>query len=272
MSTIYDSPLQRALTVLVFLACTCGVAAQTNVLESDPLSARRLIIYDQVGAYAGMVFNGQGGTIVSECNCEFTGGAATGFAGGFMFEKLTRSQFYWGVTFGYENRSVTGQFREIEGVVQTAPNGRQYTVPITFMNEADVSLHLVTLAPYLKYEFFNLLFAKAGVGMSYVFSSNLIHTKTLESTEVTFPNGETASVYLPDAPSGSVELQNGPIENLNPFQISAQLGVGLDLRLGKKVFLSPVFQYVQPLTSMNSGETTFSVRSFQIFFEGRLIL
>mgnify|MGYP006908388745 CR=1 FL=1 len=68
--------------------------------------------------------------------------------GGLVIERLTRSQLTWGVMVGYENRSVEGRFREIEGVVQTAPStGQQYTVPITFLNVADVSIHAVTATP-----------------------------------------------------------------------------------------------------------------------------
>ena len=274
MTIAISRPLTITLFFVAFMAMSSSVVmGQTNVLDSDPLMARRLVVYDQWGAYLGPVFNSQGGTIVSDCNCEFTGGGSAGFAGGVMFERLTRSQYYWGVSLGYEGRGLTARFREIEGVAQTAPsNGQQYTVPITFLNEADVSLHLLTLAPYLKYEFFDLIYVRAGGALSYVFSSNLTHTKTLESEEVTFPNGEKASVYLPNAPSGSVELQNGALEDLNPFQLAVQLGAGVDIRIGKKFFLSPMLQFVYPITSITSGETSFSVRSFQFFFEGRIIL
>jgi len=246
--------------------------AQTNVLDSDPLRARKLIVYDEIGAYIGPTFNGQGGTIVTDCNCEFTGGASTGFAGGFMFERLTRSRMVWGIMLGYEDKSVEGRFTEIEGVVQRAPSsGAEYTVPITFKNSATASIGYITLMPYLKYNFFDLLFVRGGAALSYIVTSNMTHVKTLASDSVNFPNGETASVSVPNSENGSVVLQDGPIDGLNPFQAGISLASGLDIQVNKWLFLSPVAQYVIPLTKVSSSGDGFSVRSFQIFLEGRLI-
>jgi hypothetical protein len=243
------------------------------VLDSDPLRARKKLVYDQVGVYFGPSFNGQTGTIVTDCNCEFTGGAQTGLTAGILFERLTRSSVRWGATLGYELRSVEGQFTEIEGVVQRAPsNGMEYTVPITFSNVATASLGYLSLQPYLKYDFWDVLFVRAGANLSYVISSNLKHVKTLESDSVTFPNGETAAVSLPDAENGSVVLQDGPIPDLNPLQIGVSGAVGLDIKLSKELYLSPVAQYIFPLTQVSSFGSGFSVQAFQIFLEARLIL
>ena len=229
-------------------------------------------MHDQIGVYFGPSFNGQGGTITTECNCEFTGGANTGFAGGVMFERLTRSRLVWGVTLGYEDKSVEGRFTEVEGVVQRAPSsGMQYTVPITFKNSASASIGYLTAMPYLKYDFFEVLFVRGGAALSYVVTSNLTHVKTLASDSVTFPNGETASVSLPNSENGSVVLQDGPIPDLNSFQFGIALASGIEIKLSKALYLSPVAQYVIPVTKVGSGGDGFSVRSFQIFVEGRLI-
>ena len=262
-------------TLIGFYACGSSVvaSAQTNVLDSDPLRARKLVVHDMVGAYMGPTFNSQGGTFSSDCDCEFTGGAGVGFAGGFMFEKLTRSGLQWGVMLGYENRSIDGRFREIEGVVQQAPStGQSYTVPIEFLNEGSLSLHFLTATPYLKYTFFKALYVRGGASMSYIFTNNLTHTKTLVSDSVIFPNGETASVSIPGAPSGSVVLQDGPVPDLNSLQLALNVGVGAEIRLGKKLFLSPVLQYVFPFTTISSTGQGVSVRAFQFLVEGRLIL
>ena len=281
--TIQTQPLHVTLTsrtahmmsfLCLFLLAGAGssVVAQTNVLDSDPLRARKLIVYDMVGAYMGMSFNGQTGTIISDCQCEFTGGASVGFAGGFMYERLTRSSLIWGVGLSYENRSFDSKFREREGVDQTAPStGRSYLVPVTFSNTASVSLQYLSAMPYLKYVFAGPFFARAGANLSYIFSSNLTHTKSLESDIVTFPNGETGSVQIPGAENGSVELQNGPIEDLSSFQIGLSTALGAEFKLSKKVFLGPVLQYTFPFTSV-SNTGPFSVQAFQMFIEGRIIL
>lgn len=258
----------------VFL-CACSIAVcQHNVLDSDPLSARKLIVYDQVGGYGGLSLNTQGGIIVTDCNCEFTGGAGTGFTIGALFERLTRSRLIWGVSLGYENRSIEGRFREIEGVVQRSPtSGTEYTVPLEFSNIANVNLGYLTAIPYLKYTAFNLVFAKAGASLSYVVSSNLKHTKVLMSDTVRFPNGESASVSLPDGDgSNSYVLQDGPIKDLSGFQLGIVLGGGFDIRPSKSLYLSPVIQYVIPVTSISSSVGNFSSRALQLLVECRFIL
>lgn len=266
--------LTQLLYGVVFLS-TCAVTlAQHNVLDSDPLSARKLIVYDEVGGYGGLSFNTQGGTIVTNCNCEFQGGAGTGFVIGALFERLTRSRLIWGVALGYENRSIEGRFREIEGVVQRAPaSGTEYTVPLEFSNIANVNLGYISAIPYLKYTAFDFLFLKAGGTLSYVISSNLTHTKVLMSDTVRFPNGESASVSLPGAGgSNSFVLENGPIKGLQGFQFGLLFGGGFDIRPSKTLYLSPVIQYIVPITSISSSAGNFSSKALQILLECRFII
>ncbi|MBI2794701.1 MAG: outer membrane beta-barrel protein [Ignavibacteria bacterium] len=249
------------------------VYAQENVLESDPLRARKLLVYDQIGVYAGPSFNGQGGKIVTDCLCEFTGGAQTGYAFGALFERLTRSRLIWGFALGFEDKGVEGRFTEIEGVVQQSPStGARYTVPITFNNSAVASIGYVTAMPYLKYDFFKILFVRAGVPLSYIVSSNLKYTKSLVSDSVTFPNGEVATASIPGTTNGSIVLQDGPLKNIKSFQAGISLAAGLEVGLSRTLYLSPVIQYIQPLTNVNSTGGGFSVRSLQIFLECRLII
>ncbi len=260
--------------VLQLVVLTESVRAQEDVLESDPLRARKLLIYDQVGGFGGLSLNGQTGTLVTDCNCEFQGGAATGYVIGGLFERLTRSRITWGVSLGYEDRSISGRFREIEGVIQRAPsNGLEYTVPIEFLHEANVSLGYLTATPFLKYVAFEALFVRAGAAISYVVSTNVKHTKSLASDTVRFPNGESATVQFPDAESGtSIVLQDGPISDVQPLQISASLGVGAEIRLSKTMFLAPVIQYVYPFTTISSSAGDFSTQALQIMLELRFII
>jgi hypothetical protein len=259
---------------LVVALLAVEVCAQENVLESDPLRARKLLIYDQFGGYAGLSLAGQTGTLVTDCNCEFEGGAGTGYAAGVVFERLTRSRFTWGVALGYENRSFTGKFREIEGVVQRAPsNGVEYSIPVEFTNEADVTLGYITAMPFLKYVAFEFLFARVGAAASYVAVSNVKHVKTLVSDTVRFPNGESATVSFPGSDQGkSVVLQDGAIDGVQPFQFGLSLAAGMEFRASKTLFLGPVIQYIHPITKISTTTGDFSVRAVQVLFEVRFII
>jgi len=252
---------------------TAYTQAQTNAVISDPLRARKIIIYDQIGVYAGGSFNSQSGSFTTACNCEFDGGGQNGFAFGALFERLTKSQLRWGVSAGYEQLGVQARYQEIEGVVQRAPStNKEYTVPITFRHIGEVSLTFLTLHPYLKYTFFDLIFVRAGAQAAYVATSNIKHTKELISQTVTFPNGEQASVSLPNSETGSVVVQDGPLPSVNNFQFWITLSGGIDVRMNKKLYISPILQFVYPITTVTGKDNGFSVRALQLLLEARLII
>ncbi len=258
--------------MLVLLVSAVPGASQVNVLDSDPIAARKRLVFSQLGGFAALGGVTQGGTITTDCQCDFTGGGGTQFAVGAVFERMTRSQLVWGVALGYDRRGLTGQFTEIEGVTQRSPSGREFTVPMTFLNEADLSLNVITVMPYLKLYLLGQVFVRAGGSLGYVVSSSLKHVKTLTTNEVVFPNGEVASAELVGIDGKSVQLQDGPVKQLQPLQIAIFGAAGIDIKLSKKVVMSPMLQYQQPLTSISTQGAGFSVRSFQLLLEVRHIL
>lgn len=258
--------------LVVLLVWSEAALAQTNVLDSDPITARKRLVYSQVGGFVGFGLMSQSGTFKTACDCEFSGGSGVGMFAGFMFERLTRSQITYGVTLGYDGRGITGRFREVEGVVQTTPSGRSFTVPVTFLNEAQLALNVVSAMPYVKYHFFDLFYGRLGASVGYVFSSSLSHTKTLETDSVTFPNGEVAAVSLLGTSERSVILEEGPVPDLSALQIGIMFGVGMELRISKKMFLSPVIEYVLPISTISVQGTSFSIRSVHFSLEARHIL
>lgn len=265
--------LAAFLTILGLMGGSLVTFAQENVMDSDPLMARKRLVYSMVGPYGGLSFNNQGGTFYTDCDCAFTGGAGTSLIGGIVFERLTRSTITWGATLGYDSKGITAGFQEIEGVVQRSPaTGREYTVPITFKNTAETNIRLITLMPFVKYHLFDWLFLRGGPSISYIFSSNITHTKELLTETVTFPTGEIATVSLPGTEGTSVVLQNGPIPQLNPLQVGLTVGAGFEFKAGKKFLLAPVAQYTFPFTTISDRGSSFTIRAFQVLIEGRWIL
>lgn len=270
-------PLPRLTLVcaLFFMLAILGagrVFGQTNVMESDPLRARTLLVYDMIGGYVGLSNNLQGGTFLTACDCEFTGGAKTSFAAGLVYERLTRSRFVFGALLGYESRSIDARFVETEGVTQRSPStSQEYIVPMTFRNIAEVSVSMLSLSPFIKMTFFDVAYVRAGPSFGYVFSSGTKHTKELIDDSVRFPNGEVASVTLAGSTSKSVVIEDGPLAEVNPLQISGLLGAGFEFKFGKKFFLGPVVQYLVPFTSVSKRGTDFTIGAFQVFVEGRFI-
>ncbi len=270
-------PMHRFFVVMTLLAAfVCGAfegVAQENVMDSDPLVARKRLVYSMIGPYGGLSFSNQGGTFFTACNCEFTGGAGSNLVGGIVFERLTRSRVTWGATLGYDNRSITAAFQEVEGVVQRSPStGREYTVPITFRNEAVTSIQLITAMPYVKYHLMDWVFVRGGPSVSYIFNSTVKHTKELLTETVSFPTGEIATVSLPGTDQRSVVLEDGSIPQINPLQVGLTAAVGLEFHVGKKFLLAPIAQYTFPFTTISGRGDGFTIRSFQVLLEGRWIL
>lgn len=278
--------MNRTRTVVLLLAMVMAaplvVHAQVKkkiVGSSTPLAPDEKPTSMWLGGFIGPTFNSQGGIFRTNCNCEFTGGAGMGFIVGLMFEKVTTAKITYGGMLGYDSRGLTGRFHEIEGSQQTSPSGKTYTVPIQFLNEASLSLDVLSFTGYAKYAFLGPVYAKLGATAGYAFSSNLRHTKTLETKTVTFPNGEVATVSIPNAVGGVYTVQDEPVKDLVPFQLGVigALGVEIPIRRVERKFgppavstyLSPVIQYQFPLTTISAQGTNFSLRQVQVFLELR---
>jgi hypothetical protein len=259
-------------TFVVYCLGSLGVLAQTNVLDSDPLVARELVVYDMLGVYIGPSFNQQGGTFTTNCDCNFTGGAGAGISGGVMFERLTRSRLTWGVIASVTDRGMMARFLETEGVEQTSPTlGARYVVPVQFRNEGTVGITSMDILPYAKYIVLSSIFGRVGLQASYIFQSSMKHTKELLTETVQLPNGETARVALQEGGATMVTLQDGALPKLNTFQVAVAIAGGAELKVSKKVVLSPVVQYLYPLTSVSGAGSAFSSRSLQLLAEFRYI-
>ncbi len=273
LTRLQHNQIRPVLCIIAMIVLHGAMVAQRNVLESDPLRMRVRVVYDQLGAFVGPSFNSQGGTFTTNCNCTFTGGAGTGFTGGLMYEYFSRTTLSWGVSLAYDNRSIESRFQEREGLEQQSPtSGRTYTVPVTFRHIGESSLQYLTLTPYMKYSFFKTLMVRVGPAFSYIIDANIRHTKELVSETVPLPGGEIATVRLPGQQGNSMVLENGAIPDLNPLQVSISAAVGVEFRPTKKLFLTPLLQYIQPVTTISDRGDAFTVRALQLQLEARFIL
>lgn len=245
---------------------------------STPLGPDEQPIYTWYGAYVGPSFNSQGGTYVTDCNCPFTGGAGSGMVAGLVIEHQFRNGLVLGGLLGYEGRGITGRFREREGVQQTSPSGGVYTVPITFTNEATLSFHMLSVNPYVKHHLWGHLFGRVGLSAGYVVSSDLKHTKTLETKSTVFPDGEVADVVFGENGSGTVTLEDGPYKNLSSIQLGATLSTGYEIPLSRakrpwgmdvSAVLVPIIQIYQPFTQLSLNGSDLRVSTLQFLMEFR---
>ncbi len=259
--------------VVMFVKGALPALGQVNVVDSNPLAARRQYVFSLLGGYVGLANNLQGGVFTTACDCEFTGGAGVAITAGVVFERYTRSEVTFGVALGYEGRGITSRYQEIEALMQTSPtSGRTYEVPVSFRNTAGVSLWMVSLMPYAKYHVFKSLWVRGGPSVAVVVRDNITHEKELLTTQVVLPGGEQASVRLRDTEGTTVMLEDAPIAELSKLHVGVTAGVGLDVKVGKRFYLGPVVQYHYPFTTVSGRGTSFSIRSVQMLIEGKFIL
>ena len=274
--------MKTHITAMIALAMlvSSGTALHGQRLKgaSTPLGPDEQPIYTWYGVYVGPSFNSQGGTFVTDCDCAFTGGAGSGMVAGAVIEHQLRSGLTIGGLIGYEGRGITGRFREQEGVDQTSPSGRVYSVPLTFQNEATLSFHMLSINPYVKYHVSGRLFGRAGISAGYVVASDLVHTKTLETKTTVFPDGEVADVVFGENGSGTVTLENGQYKNLSSLQLGATLAAGYEIVLGRSkrpwgmdvsAVLVPVVQLFQPITQLSVDGGQLRVSTLQFLLEFR---
>lgn len=279
MITLTRAIATIAIAVVLIPSALHAQQKKKIVGSSTPLAPDEKPTSMWFGGYIGPTFASQGGTFTTACDCDFTGGAGTGLAVGLMFEDKTTSKIIIGGQLGYDSRGLTGRFREIEGSEQTSPSGRTYQVPIQFLNEASLSLGVVSASAYAKYAFLGPVYGRVGLNAGYVVASSLVHTKTLESKTVTFPNGELANVFIPGSSNGVVTVQDGPVADLNALQLGMIGALGVDIpirRVDRKfgppavtTYLSPVIQYNYPISTISAQGNNFQLRQLQFFLELR---
>lgn len=260
----------RKLLVYSCLASLCSIFAPALHAQegegSSPLELGRRIVPDVIGIVAGPGFYVQNGSFATGCPCTFTGGVGAGIVAGLMYEKnLIAPNANWrlgtiniGARLMYEDRRITAAFREYENVrVQSLAQPSQFfTVPILFRHVAEASFPTFTLTPYIVWNPITIgifqPFVQVGLQGGLITGSRLKHTKYVLDHTVRLPNGEEAEVTFSETETDRVVVQDSTFSPLTTFQMAASLTVGTDIPLGTRFRLSPMFQYLLPLTTINS--------------------
>jgi hypothetical protein len=241
--------------------------------ESSPLELGRRVVSDVVGVVIGPTFQSASGYFDSGCPCRFDGGVGAGIAVGLLYEtNLVSPSATWrlgALNFGarlmYESRNVNTAFREYENVqIESTQSGQFFTVPILFRNLAESNFSMLTLTPYLSWNPFWQVFVQAGFQAGYVTSSRLKHTKFAVDTSVRLPNGETADIVFDETGRTDIVIEDTTFPRVNPLQLGIALTAGLDIPLGTRFRLAPMFNAVIPLTNIAESGSGYRLASWQI--------
>ena len=290
---------------LLMVACVAslGLAAQTNLSAQDnerssPLELGRRVVPDVIGIIAGPGFNVQNGSFVTDslCQCRFNNGVGVGLVAGVMYEKnLLTPNATWrlgtvniGARLMYENRNINAAFREYETLSFRSPTRPElsFSIPTLFRHLAELNFSMITLSPYVSWNPLSIgifqPFVQVGLQGGLIINSRMRHTIFVLEPEKVLPNGErsTASIQIirgqDTTYSDRKVLEDSDITNrVNTVQIAANIAVGTDIPFGTRFRLSPMLNYVIPLTQMLSRPTlneNFSISSWQVLVALKMTL
>lgn len=258
---------------VIFTAFICLLASTSIMMAqslSSPISAVKVSKPNYFGIFTGLGQNIQSGDLYVDCpSAVFSGGAKFGFNVGVLFEHFFSEKFAVGVAGEYNSLGIDASFGEIEPVaVSYQQNGETITenANIQFENEVNTSIHNISIMPYAKYNPFKFMFLRGGFSIGSNISTNLKHTKTVSQSTVRLSNGEIAALKV----SGSGELQNSEITELNSPSMYFVPALGFDIPLSRRFIFSPVFEYGIPLSNLTDWGKDCKVGYWRIIFELRM--
>ncbi len=228
---------------------------------------------DKVQGWNGFIFglgqNFQSGEYYVDCeDCIFDGGVNTGFTLGYSYDRRPIEWLKYGIAIYYDNSGIKNTFSETELVnFQLENSDIKEKVPVKFKHNSDVDLHLLTAMPYLKFEPFNWYFFRLGLGVSYILSSKINHTKELLQNTATLSNGSVVTIKISDSDENKVTIQDSPIRELNSIQWNLIPATGFKFNFSETTYLLTYIQYNIPFTNISEQGKDYKINEWRLFLE-----
>lgn len=242
--------------ILCFLALTFCSNAQESAGSSSGVRYKEPWIY--VGPYVGYnrnVFLPKFASFPNQptCNVGYRSGAGNAFSLGLLTNVPIDEQFSIGARLGYTSLSGSLANSSIIGYTADIGSGQQRTDPITSEYSLQARLNAVAVEPLVTAVFYKKLRVSAGLRAAFLFSSTFDEREQLLSPGYVF--------FLPD--SSRVRLQrSGDIPNVNPMQLAASFGIGLDIPLQNRWIITPELNYHQSLNKLSDVDWSVSTIQF----------
>lgn len=268
--------LLAAVLGLVFIT---GAFAQTIPMGDDELStpiAPGVTFYRfRLGATIGAGPAFQSGDLKTDvCDCPaFTDGAGYSLAGGLIGEYYVAEKLDIGLLLTLDYKTINALYREYEAVpLKQTATGETITQRVQFRHTADASVFSLALNPFVKFHPFKGIFVRTGPSFNFALSSSLRHEKELLDKTARLPNGEEVELSLdrndPRVFSGTHALiQDTDLPGVKSPAMLWNIAAGIDIRAGRKMVITPVFQYSLPLSDASSSGNGFRMSGWLIMAE-----
>lgn len=259
---------------LLLVAILASPALHAQKGDASPLGPDQF--FERAGGFVSAGGVRQSGAFTVDCPCQaFTGGGGSEFAIGGLYERVPQNSFIWGVTAGYQYRSMDALYVLREDTTLRSLNGQSVfpNVQIPFRHSSTISLSTFTVMPYAKRFIAKTLFARLGVSAGITFGSSKDFRKTLLTNSVTLPNDDVIRIGLDRAAleakgkrligENEVVLEDGPMSDLAAFSLAVVPALGFQWQVSKRLFLVPMVEYSVPVTGLSTTDTSLKMNSFR---------
>ncbi len=254
------------LTTSLLIAITT-ISASGQQLAS-PLNPEKYPFDNEIGIVFGLGGNIQSGVFTSSCDCSFENGKKFGYTFGALYEYEIMQTIELGAAALIDYRGVESDYGERENIIVTSQiDGKKENVAVDFSNIGEVDLTYFSFVPYAKWNPFRFMFLRMGLNISFPISTNIKHTKILESRTAKLSSGEIVSIELPDGNGDTQIIQDEEMPEVNSTYLSLDPAIGFTFYLSDKISFSPVFQYSIPLSNVSEIGSDFKVSTWRIMME-----
>ena len=257
------------------LTGSCLALAQDSTL-SDPLVPGRRTSPGEIGVIFGPSFHMQDGILETNCG-QFSEGAHTGYVVGVMLRRrIGTSPFAYGLRAAYERRNVSAIYNEYEIIddIPSSTPGQTLKESILFRNEADIDFSVLSFTPFVEWSPAWQSFVHLGLMPQLVLSSHIRHTKKAAQETVTLDDGQVVYISFTEDNPAQATLQDGELPDVPSFQLGLAGGIGIDIRISKQIMITPLYQYVVPLTALSESRDgrSFKIRASQLLIAASIEL
>ncbi len=214
--------------------------------ESDVLAARPVRYFLAIGAGA-MAFQHLG-DYSPLCDCRFSG--EKGFKPLFAVEfsiQYPRMGFSIKNMFTYQDVSAEFSRKSMRKSVVVGDNP---DIDVEYLNTSNVKLKYISLITSFAWYFpYTQIFLYGGAELGYPLKANWDHVETILTKGVTYYNGDTKNILLPE----------GEIPGGKKLRIALAVGLGFDIILSSRIYITPQLGANYPITPISSEDSDWKV-------------
>jgi len=254
----------------LFITLSFTLNAQTYNLSNPLFPSVNSLAEQSIGGFIGIGPNWQGGRHYVECaDCYFEDGTATGFTIGGIYQRKISSNFFYGGMISLDIMNISSTYREIESIELTAEqsfSGEATNTNIEFRHSAEMNLTYIGFAPFIAYNPFSWISFRVAPKISIPLGSNIVHTKTPTSSEITI-DGVTGR-----SPIIERTIQDSEVPDLTSPLFGSDLSLMFNLTPDENSTFSIGYTQYVPFMETSSFGEDFTINSWRAFIEFKYTL